>query len=677
MRRLSAPVLGILGVAFGLASLASPPAEAAFPARVAAPYVPTWNDTNLSNLSNSTGNKWWTLAFIISNGSCTPTWNGDTALTGNNYGSYISGLRSIGGDVIVSHGGASGTELGQACTSVSSLQAAYQQVINQFGLTWLDLDIESGAESDTTSVDRRNKAIHNLQVANPGLRISYTLAVDRTGLPSAQINLLNNAKANGATVNVVNIMAMDYGPCYGDMGQAAVDAAAATRSQLSSNGLSSSVGVTPMIGVNDTTCENFTTSDANVLVNYAKANSYISLLAYWEQTVDSSDSYINIFKTFNSTGATPTATATSTPTATRTATATATPTATGPTSTATATRTATATATSTATPVSGSNLALNRPASGSSVETASFPASAAVDGNTTTTRWSSLYSDPQWLMVDLGATATIGRVVLRWEAAYGKAYQIQVSNDASTWTSIYSTTTGAGGVNDLTVSGSGRYVRMYGTARGTAWGYSLWEMEVYGTVGATPTATIAPTATATATRTATATAGATSTATATATAVTGEQNIAPSGTAYGWSGMTTSTANTGRAAQAGLNDNNLTANVDIQPAGDPVGAWEAAGVVWSAGQTISSVKFINGDITTGGDGFLTANCKLQFSADGSTWTDSGWAASPAYPNSSAAGGKTYSFTGSASGKLGARVIGQVRTTDTSYHWIVKEVQVIN
>lgn len=153
-------------------------------------------------------------------------------------------------------------------------------------------------------------------------------------------------------------------------------------------------------------------------------------------------------------------------------------------------------------------------------------------------------------------------------------------------------------------------------------------------------------------------------------------NIAPSGTAYGWSGMTSSTANTGKAALPGLNDNNLTVNVDIQPNGDSVNAWEAAGVIWSSTRTITSVDFINGDITSGGDGFLTANLKLQFSTDGSTWTDSGWTVSPSYPYSSSAGGKTYTFSGAAvTGKLGARVIGQVRTTDTSYHWIVKEVQI--
>jgi hypothetical protein len=154
-------------------------------------------------------------------------------------------------------------------------------------------------------------------------------------------------------------------------------------------------------------------------------------------------------------------------------------------------------------------------------------------------------------------------------------------------------------------------------------------------------------------------------------------NIAPSGTAYGWNAMSASSGNSPKIAMPGLNDNNLTTDVDIDSAGDSVGAWEAAGVTWSSAKTITSANFINGTITSGGDGFLTANCKLQFSTDGSTWTDSGWTISPAYPNSSAAGGQTYTFSGTAvSGKLGARVIGQVRTTDTSYHWIVKEVRII-
>jgi hypothetical protein len=129
-------------------------------------------------------------------------------------------------------------------------------------------------------------------------------------------------------------------------------------------------------------------------------------------------------------------------------------------------------------------LSQGKTATASSTENASFPASAAVDGNTGT-RWSSAFSDPQWLQVDLGASASISQVVLQWEAAYATAFQIQTSANGTSWTTIYSTTTGTGGTQTLNVTGTGRYVRMYGTARATAYGYSLWEFQVYGTAGGT------------------------------------------------------------------------------------------------------------------------------------------------------------------------------------------------
>jgi hypothetical protein len=132
------------------------------------------------------------------------------------------------------------------------------------------------------------------------------------------------------------------------------------------------------------------------------------------------------------------------------------------------------------TPPSGTNLALNQPAYASSIQAAGDPATAAVDNNWGS-RWSSASSDPQWLLVDLGATHTISQVALYWESAYGKAFQIQTSNDAVNWTTIYSTTTGTGGIQMIPLSGSGRYVRLYGTARGTGYGYSLWEFQVFGT----------------------------------------------------------------------------------------------------------------------------------------------------------------------------------------------------
>src|SRR5512140_1914964 len=123
-----------------------------------------------------------------------------------------------------------------------------------------------------------------------------------------------------------------------------------------------------------------------------------------------------------------------------------------------------------------------KPVTASSTENAAFPAVNAVDGNPGT-RWASAFSDPQWIQIDLGATAGIDRVVLNWEAAYGRSYQIQTSANGSTRTTIYSTTTGDGGTDDLAITGSGRYVRMNGTVRATQYGYSLWEFQVYGTFG--------------------------------------------------------------------------------------------------------------------------------------------------------------------------------------------------
>ncbi|MEU7882862.1 discoidin domain-containing protein [Microbispora bryophytorum] len=129
-------------------------------------------------------------------------------------------------------------------------------------------------------------------------------------------------------------------------------------------------------------------------------------------------------------------------------------------------------------------LSQGRTATASSTENAGTPASAAVDGNTGT-RWSSAFGDPQWLQVDLGTTATLSQVTLNWETAYASAFKIQISDNASTWTDLYSTTTGTGGTQTLNVSGTGRYVRLYGTARATAYGYSLWEFQVYGTTSGT------------------------------------------------------------------------------------------------------------------------------------------------------------------------------------------------
>ncbi|MDX2703503.1 discoidin domain-containing protein [Streptomyces sp. PA03-6a] len=130
------------------------------------------------------------------------------------------------------------------------------------------------------------------------------------------------------------------------------------------------------------------------------------------------------------------------------------------------------------------NAAQGRTATASSTENGSFTAANAVDGNAGT-RWSSAFSDPQWIQVDLGGSQSVCEVVLTWEAAYAKAYQIQLSANGTDWTTVASTTTGAGGTETRAVSGTGRYLRVYGTTRATAYGYSLWELAVHTTDGGT------------------------------------------------------------------------------------------------------------------------------------------------------------------------------------------------
>ncbi|MEP6845131.1 MAG: discoidin domain-containing protein [Panacibacter sp.] len=125
------------------------------------------------------------------------------------------------------------------------------------------------------------------------------------------------------------------------------------------------------------------------------------------------------------------------------------------------------------------NVAMGKNAYASSLENNSFSASYAFDGKLST-RWSSVYSDPQNIYVDLGSRYDICRVVLHWETALGQDYKIQVSDNAINWTDVVAITGNVGLDNYIPVSTSARYVRMYGTKRGTMYGYSLWEFEVYG-----------------------------------------------------------------------------------------------------------------------------------------------------------------------------------------------------
>ncbi len=132
-------------------------------------------------------------------------------------------------------------------------------------------------------------------------------------------------------------------------------------------------------------------------------------------------------------------------------------------------------------PVTGpTNLALGKAASSSGNENANLGPLNAVDGSLTT-RWSSAFTDAAWFQVDLGTPTLVNKVVLYWEAAYGKAYQIQMSNDEQTWTTVYTQTAGKGGNETLTFAATtARYVRLQGVTRATQYGYSLFEVQVYG-----------------------------------------------------------------------------------------------------------------------------------------------------------------------------------------------------
>ena len=144
-------------------------------------------------------------------------------------------------------------------------------------------------------------------------------------------------------------------------------------------------------------------------------------------------------------------------------------------------------------PTPAGNIAMGRNVTVSTIESSDVGGQYAVDGNPST-RWASVSgSDPQWIYVDLGSSTQISRVILYWEAAFATQYRIQVSDDANNWSDILTEYNGNGGTDDLTVSGRGRYVRMYGTQRTNyEWGYSLWEFAIYGTSSGTSTPTPSP-----------------------------------------------------------------------------------------------------------------------------------------------------------------------------------------
>jgi len=298
IRRAALPlaVTAAAAVVGALPFIAAAPASAAtpsFPAHYAAPYLQIdGSDTgDMTADLSATGLKYYTLAFLTPQSGCTPEWEASGAAV-NAYTSQVNTIKNDGGDVIISFGGepngSTPNEIAQTCTSVSSLTAAYLNVVNTYGVTRLDFDIEGSVLADTAATTRRDQALAALQKEDPAVQVDFTLAVDPGGLPTgsgSEYALLQDAKTQGVNVNMVNIMTMDYYDNQAVLPQAE-SSAEGTASQLASlYGISTSaayakMGLTPIAGTNDDG-EPFTQANASSLESFAASNG-VQELSFWE-----------------------------------------------------------------------------------------------------------------------------------------------------------------------------------------------------------------------------------------------------------------------------------------------------------------------------------------------------------------------------------------------------------
>jgi hypothetical protein len=292
-----------LGGAVGMAAAATP-----IPTHVYAPYFETWTADTIDGTATDSGARYFTLAFLETTGktSCTLAWNGSRSDTLNGtssrYYADIQALRSHGGDVIPSFGGWSadqgGTEIGDSCSNVDTIAAAYEAVVTTYDVSRLDMDIEGKSLTRADGIDRRNKAIKKLQdwaAANGRtVQIQYTLPTSRSGLEASGLAVLQNALANNVRIDVVNPMVFDYYDratgAAADMGESAKSALNGLHAQLAqlygssktSAQLWAMTGATIMNGLDDypRRTEVTTVQDAIDLRTFAQANG-MSAISMW------------------------------------------------------------------------------------------------------------------------------------------------------------------------------------------------------------------------------------------------------------------------------------------------------------------------------------------------------------------------------------------------------------
>jgi Ricin-type beta-trefoil lectin domain len=254
-----------------------------------APYLYNgWGDPpNPATIQNATGVKWFTLAFILSNGYCNPQWDGGRALTGGVDQNTINTVRAGGGDVIPSFGGYSGNKLESSCGSAGELAAGYQKVINAYGLKAIDIDIEADAYSNPTVQQRMVDALKTVRANNPGIKLYVTFGTDQSGPDSS---LVNRAAQAGLTVDGWVIMPFDFGGAGQNMGTLTLRAAEGLKNVVKSaygyddDTAYRHMGISSMNGITDNN-ETVTLNDFTTILGYANAH-HLARLTFWSANRD-------------------------------------------------------------------------------------------------------------------------------------------------------------------------------------------------------------------------------------------------------------------------------------------------------------------------------------------------------------------------------------------------------
>jgi hypothetical protein len=205
---------GLSAVAMTIvATVAVPGAAQAAGTQKNAPYLFLgWgNPPTPSTVMNATGIRWFTMAFILSNGTCAPRWDGNRPLQGGVDAQAIANIRAAGGNVIPSIGGWSGNKLGQFCTTPQALANAYMQVISAYNLSAIDVDIENVEMSNASQRNRVVDALKIVKQQRPSVRTIITFGTTTTGPNAEGQALITRAAQTGANIDVFTIMPFDFG----------------------------------------------------------------------------------------------------------------------------------------------------------------------------------------------------------------------------------------------------------------------------------------------------------------------------------------------------------------------------------------------------------------------------------------------------------------------------------